>query len=376
MPRLELEMTGPDFPFHLRFLVLPVGLALALAGGARDEVIDFELAVAGADAFELYQSRGVTLSTHPSIFETPRARSGRQVLRNVSPGKEAPSPWISIEFAPELDVRRVEFFVGLAETAPGEQVRIVVDGMTPVAISPETPHIRLPASFDRQEHNLTGGPQGRAAEIATRVELSRKPDESPISVVRITPVPAARVILIDDLTFEARSPRPRSLPSAAPAGTRPAGPASMAGGCDAYTWDMSREMAVWDEPGLSFTSSVDGAITGAPAPVGCRLDVKLHPLANTRFLAPPERAPAGGWAGLVPVVVPADGLYRVSAGGALWIDVVDGLQPVASAKFEGHAECAKVHKVVAFPLKAGRRYNVQLSGSEKPQVSIMVSADR
>jgi hypothetical protein len=359
--------------FHLP----SVALLGTLAAGGSVQVVDFEQAPAGADAFELYQARGVTLSTHPSIFETLKARSGRHALRNVSPGQEAPSRWVSIEFAPEIDVRRVEFFVGLAETAPGEPVRIVVDGMTPVAISPETPHIRLPASFDRQEHSLAGGPQGRAAEIATRVELSRKPDESPISVVRITPVPGPSAILVDDLTFEARSPRPRSLPSpAAPTGTRPAGPASMAGGCDAFTWDMSREMALWDEPGLSFTSSVDGSITGVPAPVGRRLDVKLHPLANTRFLAPPERAPAGGWAGLLPVVVPADGLYRISAGGPVWIDVVDGLRPVASAKFEGHAGCAKVHKVVAFPLKAGRRYNVQLSGSEKPEVSIMVTADR
>lgn len=66
----------------------------------------------------------------------------------------------------------------------------------------------------------------------------------------------------------------------------------------------------------------------------------LHPLAKMRFAAPPERTPAGGYAGLVAVSVPADGVYRISAGSRLWIDLVE------------------------------------LSGSEQPAVSILVTADR
>jgi hypothetical protein len=150
----------------------------------------------------------------------------------------------------------------------------------------------------------------------------------------------------------------------------------MAGGCDTYTWDMSREMAAWDQPGVSLPSLADDSSAAAPVLLGRRLDVSLHPLAKTTFAAPPERTPAGGYAGLVTVLVPADRVYRIAAGSPLWIDVVEGTQPVASAKFEGRAGCAKVHKVVAFPLKAGRSYRVQLSGSEKPDVSILVTVDR
>ena len=370
-------MTVPEFPFHLRALVLPVGLAVALAGGAREEVIDFEQAAAGADAFDLYQSRGVTLSTHPTIFETPKARSGRHALRNMSPGKDSPSRWMTLEFPQELDVRRVVFFVGLADAAPGEQVQVVVDGMTPLPLSPETPSISLPSAFEQQIRTLTGGAEGGPTPITTRFVLSRKARESPITQVRITPVPPPRVIVLDDLTFEVRSPRPRT-PSPAPSvEARPAGrPGGMAGGCDAYTWDMSREMAAWDQPAVSLPSLADGSSAAAPVPLGRRLDVSLHPLAKATFAAPPERTPAGGYAGLVTVVVHADGVYRIAAGGPLWIDVVEGTQPVTSAKFEGRAGCAKVHKVVAFPLKAGRGYRVQLSGSEKPDASILVTADR
>jgi hypothetical protein len=76
------------------------------------------------------------------------------------------------------------------------------------------------------------------------------------------------------------------------------------------------------------------------------------------------------------VSVPADGTYRVSAGSRVWIDVVEGTRPVPSAKFEGHSGCAKVHKTVAFPLKASLAYLVQISGSEKAGVSILLTPDR
>ena len=46
------------------------------------------------------------------------------------------------------------------------------------------------------------------------------------------------------------------------------------------------------------------------------------------------------YSGLVPVSVPADGTYRVSAGSPVWIDVVEGTRPVPSAKFEGHSPAA------------------------------------
>jgi len=210
-------MTRRELLFRFGAVALPVGLAAA-AGGAREEVIDFEQATAGVDACDLYRDRGVTFSTHPVVFETPKARSGRHALR---PRTDSPTRWVTLEFAEERDVRRVVFFVGLADAAPGEQVRVVVDGMTPVPLAPETPTIRLPSGFERQSRTITGGPGGGPTAIDTRFELSRMPGQSPITQVRITPVPPPHVIVLDDLTFEARSPRPRAQPSA-PAAKRTA----------------------------------------------------------------------------------------------------------------------------------------------------------
>jgi len=200
-------MTRRELLFRFGVVALPVALAAA-PGDAREEVIDFEQAAAGVDACDLYRDRGVTFSTHPVVFETPKARSGRHALR---PRTDSPTRWVTLEFAEERDVRRVVFFVGLADAAPGEQVRVVVDGMTPVPLTPETPSIRLPSAFERQSRTITGGPGGGPTAIDTRFELSRKPGQSPITQVRITPVPPPHVIVLDDLTFEARSPRPRSL---------------------------------------------------------------------------------------------------------------------------------------------------------------------
>ena len=128
----------------------------------------------------------------------------------------------------------------------------------------------------------------------------------------------------------------------------------MAGGCEDYSWDMRREMAAWDEPGLPLEALADASTAASPVPLDRKIELTLHPLAKTRFAAPPERTPAAGYAGLVPFSVPADGVYRIAAGSRVWLDVVEGAKPVASAKFEGRAGCAKVHKVVAFALKAGR----------------------
>jgi hypothetical protein len=154
-----------------------------------------------------------------------------------------------------------------------------------------------------------------------------------------------------------------------------AAPRNMEGGCEAYSWDMSREMAAWDRPAISLSALADGTAASTPAPLDKKLDVTLHPLAEARFSAPPERTPSGGYAGVVPITVPADGVYRIGAGSRVWIDVADGSQLVTPAKFEGHAAC-KVHKVVAFPLKARRSYRVQISGSDKPAVSLLVTAER
>ena len=74
--------------------------------------------------------------------------------------------------------------------------------------------LRLPSGFEQQVLTVNGGAEGGPTPIATRFELSRKPGDSPITQVRITPLPPSRTIVLDDLTFEARSPRPRAQPSA------------------------------------------------------------------------------------------------------------------------------------------------------------------
>ena len=149
----------------------------------------------------------------------------------------------------------------------------------------------------------------------------------------------------------------------------------MEGGCEAYAWDMRREMAAWDQGGTTLAALAAGSPEAAAVPLGRRLDVKLLPVGDVRFAAAPERKPEAGYAGLVPVSVPADGTYRVSAGSRVWLDVVAQGQRIPSAKFEGHGGCAKVHKSVAFALKAGTRYLVQVSASEKAEVSLMVTPE-
>ena len=196
---------------HLVMIVrLITGAAVT---NAKERVIDFEQGTSGADAFDLYGSQGVTLPTHPTIVETPQARSGQRALR-CGPPLEGSSPEpLTISFKEELDVKRVTLFVGLEDIAPGEQVSIQAEAIAivPVTVSTqEAPALLMPSVIEVKVLTVTGGPEGGPTPLETRFELSRGSAKSPIAAVRLTALPSTRVILVDDLTFETGSTKTKT----------------------------------------------------------------------------------------------------------------------------------------------------------------------
>src|SRR5262245_35449634 len=99
----------------------------------------------------------------------------------------------------------------------------------------------------------------------------------------------------------------------------------MVGGCADYSWDMQCEMAAWDQRGfaLSALADVDVSPEFFSMLLDWKLDLMLHLLAATRFVAPLERKSEAGYVGVVVLSVFVDGVYWISAGSCLWIDVVD-----------------------------------------------------
>jgi hypothetical protein len=106
-------------------------------------------------------------------------------------------------------------------------------------------------------------------------------------------------------------------------------------------------------------------------------ELRLKPLPGVRLAGAPFVAPgAGSYAGLARFTAPATGRYRVSADGAVWLDlVVDGVSRPALG-FSGSPGCFAPHKIVVFELEAGQDVVVQVTGSGRETLRLALTAQR
>jgi hypothetical protein len=154
---------------------------------------------------------------------------------------------------------------------------------------------------------------------------------------------------------------------------------AMRGGCGDYRLDLGQEFAIAQEPGERVSVYSRATDNAATVPMRKKLLVELFPTNSVVFVVEPERRgkKPEEHAGLVRLVVPEDGMYRISTGSAIWVELVswDGKR-VRSPKFEMQSQCERVFKVAAFPLKANTSYWLQMSASRTPATHIIVTPDR
>jgi hypothetical protein len=150
------------------------------------------------------------------------------------------------------------------------------------------------------------------------------------------------------------------------------------GGCDAYEWDMNREMFLLGTAPIAVAALKARAEDARFTPLDRRLQVTLHPAAEVALLAPPGRAhdAATNHAGLLLLYVPRSGAYRISSDQRLWIDVVGPDGVVKSSRFAMQTGCAKLVKSVAFRLDPEIGYWIQLTGSPAREPMLLVTLDR
>ncbi len=151
-----------------------------------------------------------------------------------------------------------------------------------------------------------------------------------------------------------------------------AGPAA---GCDAFGWNLARELALLEAPG---SQSAGDPRIAARAP---RLDLDRHHAlglprqAEVALAATPARPPrdAKARAGLFVFRVPAAGAYRVSLSRALWVEVVDDGGALPARAFQGRHGCASLRKSVVFDLEPGRDLLLQLDGGRDAEVGVVIT---
>ena len=152
----------------------------------------------------------------------------------------------------------------------------------------------------------------------------------------------------------------------------------MRGDCGSYQWDMRNEFAIADGESMSTAvfSSADPVAT--PVPLNRKLAISLYPSDDVRFVVEPEKRgkKADEFAGLAKVRVESDGTYRFSTTIAYWVEIVaaDGKR-IKSNKFEMQAQCKKIFKSAAFPLKANVDYWLQMSASRSKNTAIIITKE-
>jgi hypothetical protein len=79
--------------------------------------------------------------------------------------------------------------------------------------------------------------------------------------------------------------------------------------------------------------------------------------------------------GLVRLTVPKDGMYRISADSPLWIEVIDGEKQIERVRSAPRLHCGRIHKSLGFPLKRERSYWLEMSGSKRSDVAVLITEE-
>jgi hypothetical protein len=138
-----------------------------------------------------------------------------------------------------------------------------------------------------------------------------------------------------------------------------------------------------EKPGESVQALLQRQDMAPLTPAVRRLDVTLHPADQVSLATMAGRnggGRSGDWnetfAGVLELTVPYDGIYRISASSRTWIDVLDSETAVARVRPTHRLHrCGHVHKSVEFSLKKGGSYWLEVSGSESPVISLMITPE-
>lgn len=153
--------------------------------------------------------------------------------------------------------------------------------------------------------------------------------------------------------------------------------------CTTLPAGLQEIVAAMDQPGEKVEALVRRHDMAPLTPAVRRIDVTLHPADQVSLATMSGRnggGRSGDWtetfAGLLELTVPNDGVYRISASSRTWIDVLDSETAVARVRPTHRLHrCGHVHKSVEFSLKKGGPYWLEVSGSESPVISLIITPE-
>ena len=164
--------------------------------------------------------------------------------------------------------------------------------------------------------------------------------------------------------------------------------------CTKLSPELQAVVPAMDGPGLKIEALSRPESSPAVEPGIHKLEVALRPLSGVSLLGKenlsrqtlgPESAmvektkPSENveniFGGFVRLTVSKDGLYRISADSPIWIEVIDGEKPIERVRTVPRLRCGRIHKSLGFPLKQERSYWLEISGSKRPDVAVLITEE-
>jgi hypothetical protein len=148
--------------------------------------------------------------------------------------------------------------------------------------------------------------------------------------------------------------------------------------CTKLSPGLQAVVAAMEVPGTSIEVAAKPNKAPAVEPGMKRLELVLHPMAAVQAVAGKVKAGENTdsvFGGFIRFITPADGLYRISADSTVWLDVLDGDQPRERAKDIARLHCGKIQKSLGFALARGHSYWIELSASQRREVSVIISPE-
>ena len=128
-----------------------------------------------------------------------------------------------------------------------------------------------------------------------------------------------------------------------------------------YALDVRKELATMKGIPRILTALTECGAAPPMSPIGQSLLVTLYHIDQLTLAATPKHS--GPYAGLLTFSVPTDGRDRISAGSAVWIEVVDGQARAEPTQFEMQTGCATLFRTIQYRLTKGVRDWLELPGS-------------
>ncbi len=148
--------------------------------------------------------------------------------------------------------------------------------------------------------------------------------------------------------------------------------------CTKLSPALQAVIAAMDTAGSKVEALPKPEIMPAVEPGRQKLEVALQPLSAVGLIAgkmKPGESLENVFGGFVRLTVPKDGMYRISADSTLWIEVIDGEKPIERVRITPRLHCGRIHKSLGFPLKRERSYWLELSGSKRPDVAVIITEE-